>query len=38
MTNPAVFLIKRAASLTAIAIIFTISAFAQSNTGTITGR
>ena len=38
MTNPAVFFIKRAAFLMAIAVFFTLSAFAQSNTGTITGQ
>lgn len=37
MKNPAVHLIKRAASLAAIAIIFAFAAFAQSNTGSITG-
>lgn len=37
MKNPAVHIIKRAASLAAIAIIFALSALAQSNTGSITG-
>ena len=37
MTNPAVNFIKRAASLTVIAIILAVPAFAQSNTGSITG-
>ncbi len=37
MKNPAVHIIKRAASLAAIAILFAFSAFGQSNTGSITG-
>lgn len=37
MKNPALLLIKRAASLTVIAIILSLSVLAQSNTGTITG-
>ncbi len=37
MKNPAVYFMKRAASLAAIAIIFTLSALGQSNTGSITG-
>ena len=37
MTNPAVNFIKRAASLTVIAIILAVTAVAQSNTGSITG-
>lgn len=37
MKNPAVHIIKRAASLAAIAVIFAFAAFGQSNTGSITG-
>lgn len=37
MKNPAIKFIKRAASLTAIAMIFAFSVFGQSNTGSITG-
>ncbi len=37
MTNPAIFIAKRAAAIMAIAIIFTLTALAQSNTGSITG-
>lgn len=37
MKNPAINIIKRAASLAAIAVIFALAAFAQSNTGSITG-
>ncbi|MGD9562868.1 MAG: TonB-dependent receptor [Pyrinomonadaceae bacterium] len=37
MKNPAMHIIKRAVSLAAIAIIFVVAAFGQSNTGAITG-